>query len=138
MKTQLSEAPLVSSDTPQPWADELGQRVYAFALRVIRLADGLPSKRVSSRVLATQLLRSATSVAANFEEARGGVSYPDFVAKMGVAYKECRETVLWLCLIRDSELVRQSRMAGIVAEALELRAIFGTSLKTARQNRGKK
>src|SRR5262249_41422017 len=117
MKTPAPEAPVVNPDAPQPWADELGQRVHAFALRVIRLADRLPRKRVSSRVLATQLLRSATSVAANFEEARGGVSYADFVAKMALAYKECRETVLWLCLIRDSELVRPSRMNAIVAEA---------------------
>jgi four helix bundle protein len=111
--------------------DELGRRVYDFALRVIRLADGLPPRRIASKVLGTQLLRSATSIAANYEEARGAISHPDFVAKMGVAYKESRESVLWLSLIRDVGLVKPARMTEIVAEAMELRAIFGTSLKTA-------
>ena len=118
--------------------DELGRRVYDFALRVVRLADGLPVRGTASRVLGTQLLRSATSIAANYEEARGAISHPDFVAKMGVAYKECRESVLWLSLIRDVGLVKPARMNDIVAEALELRAIFGTSLKTARGRQRRK
>ena len=120
------------------WADELGQRVYAFALRVVKLVDSLSDRRVASKVLSAQLVRSATSVAANYEEARGAVSYTDFVFKMGLAYRECRESVLWPCLIRDAEIVRPSRMTAIITEALELRAIFGTSLKTARQRRGTK
>ena len=138
MKNLELGAAVVDTAAPQIWADELGQRVYAFALRVVRLADGLPARRVASKVLSTQVVRSATSVAANYEEARGAVSHPDFVFKMSLAYKECRESVLWLCLIRDAEIVRPSRMAAIIAEALELRAIFGTSLKTARQRRGTK
>ena len=98
MKTSPTEA----------WAEELGQRVYAFALRAVRLADQLPQRRTASRILGSQLLRSATSIAANLEESRGAVSYADFVVKMATAYKECRESVLWLCLIRDAEVVRQT------------------------------
>ncbi|MBI3693807.1 MAG: four helix bundle protein [Acidobacteria bacterium] len=135
MKNPALGAAVVATAAPQIWADELGQRVYAFALRAIKLTDRLPEKRAASRILGSQLVRSATSVAANYEEARGAVSRPDFVFKLSLAYKECRESVLWLCLIRDAEIVRPTRMAAIIAEALELRAIFGTSLKTARQRR---
>ena len=84
------------------------------------------------------MLRSATPIAANYEEARGAISHPDFVAKMGIAYKECRESVLWLNLIRDVGLVKPARMNDIVAEAMELRAIFGSSLKTARGQQNRK
>ena len=130
-----AEKTAVAGETQQPWADVFGQRIYKFALRVIRLADSLPARRSASRILGAQLVRSATSVAANYEEARGAMSHPDFVAKMSLAYKECRESVLWLSLIRDADIVGAARMEAIVAEALELRAILGTSLKTARQNR---
>jgi len=135
MKNLELGAAVAGSAAPQAWADELGQGVYAFALRVIELTDRLPEKRTASKVLSAQLVRSATSVAANYEEARGAVSYADFVFKMSLAYRECRESVLWLCLIRDAEIVPPSRMTAIITEGLELRAIFGTSVKTARQRR---
>lgn len=69
----------------QPWADAFGQRVYKFALRVIRLADSLPARRSASRILGAQLIRSATSVAANYEEARGAM------AILGTSLKTARQ-----------------------------------------------
>ncbi len=123
----------MKTDSPQA----LGERMYGFALRVVKLTDALPARRAASRVLGDQLLRCATSVASNYEEARGAISRADFVSKMGLAYKECRESVFWLRLIRDGELLPASRMNAIVAEAMELRAILGKSLKTSRQSRGR-
>lgn len=117
------------------WPDELGQRIYTFAVRALRIADAIPSRRIASRVLGKQLLRSATSVAANFEETRGAISYADFIAKISAAYKECRESVLWLRLIRDAALLPAPRLAANIDEATQLRAILGTTPKTARQNR---
>lgn len=115
--------------------EALAQRLYDFALRTIRLIEALPRSRTASRVLGDQLLRAATSVAANYEEARGAVSHADFVAKLGVVYKECRESVLWLSLIQDAGLVSTVRMDNLLSEAKELRAIIGSSMKTARENR---
>lgn len=76
-------------------------------------------------------------MAANYEESRGAISRADFIAKLSLAYKESREAVLWLRLIRDTQLVRPFRLAAIITEATELRAILGTSVKTARRNRPK-
>ena len=123
----------MKTDSPEA----LGERFYEFALRAVKLTDALPERRLASRVLGDQVLRSATSVASNYEEARGAISRADFVSKMGLAYKECRESVFWLRLIRDAQLLPPSRLDAIVAEAMELRAILGKSLKTARQNRSR-
>src|SRR6516162_3241237 len=110
----------------------LSERIYSFALRMVRLVEALPSRRISSRVLGEQLLRAATSVIANYEEARGAISRREFVAKIGIAHKECRESVLWLRLIHDAGLIPSSRMGALLGEGKELRAILGSSLKTAR------
>jgi four helix bundle protein len=112
--------------------EALAERTYGLALRVIRLTDALPVRRRASRILGDQLLRSAVSVAANYEEARGAMSRPDFTAKIALAYKECRETVMLLRLIRDANLLSASRLTGLLTEAEELRAILGSSLKTTR------
>lgn len=115
----------------------LAKRIYEFALRTLRLVNALPRRQVASRVLSEQLLRSATSIAANYEEARGAVSRADFISKLGIAYKESREVYLCLSMITDAKLLPENRMKPIIVEAEEIRAILGSSLKTARLKRGK-
>lgn len=111
---------------------DLDERVYDFVLRVIKLVRSLPKETVS-REMGRQLLRAATSIAANIEEARGGFSKNDFTFKMNTAFKEARESNLWLRLIRDAGIVRSSRMEDIIKESIEIRNILGASVKTAKK-----
>jgi len=117
--------------------ETLGKRIYEFSLRALHLVNALPKRQVASKVLGGQLLRSATSIAANYEEARGAISRADFIAKLGIAYKESREVYLWLSMIADAKLLPVNRMKPIIVEAEEIRAILGSSLKTARLKQGK-
>jgi four helix bundle protein len=111
---------------------DLDGRVYNFVLRVIKLVRSLPKETVG-REMGKQLLRAATSISANIEEARGGFSKSDFTFKMNTAFKEARETNLWLRLIRDSSLIGSTRMAGLVQESEEIRNILGVLVRTAKK-----
>jgi four helix bundle protein len=111
---------------------DIDERVYDFVLRVIKLVRSLPKEAVE-REMRRQLLRAATSIAANIEEARGGFSKGDFTFKMNTAFKEARETNLWLRLIRDSELMSSTRIAALIRESEEIRNILGASVKTAKK-----
>ena len=85
---------------------------YAFAQRIVKLYK-LLLKQKQPRALAEQLLRSGTSIGANIEEATGGFSRRDFVAKCSIAYKEARETHYWLRLLRDTECL-DARLADLL------------------------
>lgn len=111
---------------------DLDKRVYYFVLRVIRLVRALPKETVG-REMGRQLLRAATSIAANIEEARGAFSKSDFTYKMNTTFKEARESNLWLRLIRDSGLVTSTRITGLLRESEEIRNILGASVRTAKK-----
>ena len=89
---------------------------------------------VTGAVLGRQLLRAATSVGANAEQAIAASSRRDFANKMNIALKEARETHYWLRLIRDAGLFGEERMDLIVQEALEIKMILSATVKTARRN----
>ncbi len=110
---------------------DIHERAYSFALRTILLVRELPS-RTEGFVLGRQLLRSSTSIAANIEEAQGGFSKDDFIFKMNTAFKEARESNLWLRLIRDGKLVEPSKVMDLLQESLEIRNILGTIVKHSR------
>ncbi len=110
---------------------ELQERTKQFALRVIKLVEALP-KTMTGEVLGKQVLRSATSVAANYRSACRGRSKAEFIAKVGIALEECDESQLWLELIVDSGLLPQARVAELLKEADELTAIFVATLRTAK------
>jgi four helix bundle protein len=114
---------------------DLKKRTKAFALRILKLADALP-KTTAGRALASQIVRSGTSVAANYRAACRARSAADFVAKMGIVEEEGDETLFWLELLEESELVSATKLAAIKQEANELIAITIASIKTARRNRG--
>jgi len=102
---------------------------YAFAVRIVKMCQFL-RKTKKEYVLSKQVLRSGTSIGANVEEAIGGQSRPDFLAKMGIAYKEARETVYWLRLLKDTGYLTDSEFGSIHAEAEELCRIIGSIRKT--------
>lgn len=114
--------------------DELKQRTKIFALRVINLCRSVQSGDVA-RTLARQLLRPGTSVGANYRAVCRARSKAEFIAKIGVVVEEADETVFWLELMAESNLVKPSRLQALQQEANELLAIFAASQHTARTKR---
>src|SRR6266571_1817336 len=113
---------------------DLKKRTKAFALRILKLVDALP-KTMAGRALSSQIVRSGTSVAANYRAACRAKSTADFIAKMGIVEEEADETLFWLELLDESKLVPAAKLTAIKQEANELIAITVTSIKTARRNR---
>lgn len=112
---------------------ELQQRTKLFALRLMVMVDALPKKR-SAEVLGHQLLRSASSVAANYRAACRARSPAEFIAKMGIVEEEADESMAWLELLADSGLIKRERLISLMNEADQLVAITVASIKTARKN----
>src|SRR6476660_10347444 len=113
---------------------DLKKRTKEFALRILKRVDTLP-KTTAGRALASQIVRSGTSVAANYRAACRARSIADFIAKMGLVEEEADETLFWLELLEESELVTAAKVTAIKEEANELIAITVASIKTARRNR---
>ena len=118
-------------------ADKLEQRLIDFAVRIIKLSANLP-KTPAGRHVAGQILRSGTSPAANYGEARGAESYADFIHKLRVVLKELNETSIWLRVIEGSEMLTREQLSDIVRENKELCRIFASSLRTARNARSQR
>jgi len=112
--------------------EELRTRAKKFALRVIRMSQALPRTR-EANVIANQLLRSATGMAANYRAAGRSRSKVEFIAKIGVVIEESDETVFWLEMLAESGMVKPAKLEGIQKEAHELLAIFAASRRTARE-----
>ena len=115
-------------------ADELEDRLIDFAVRVLRLADSLPSTPVG-RHIASQLLRSGTSPAPNYAEARGAESNPDFIHKLKIATKELNETSVWIRMIERAGLLPAERLADLIDENQQLCKILNASIRTTRNSR---
>ena len=113
---------------------DLKARTKQFALRVMKLVDALP-RTIQGRAVANQIIRSATSVAANYRAACRARSRAEFIAKLGLVEEEADETVFWLELIVDSELLTEARIYPLLTEAGELVAIMAASRKSALGNR---
>jgi four helix bundle protein len=115
---------------PQSKANELEERLIDFAVRVVKLSGNLP-KTSAGKHIAGQILRSGTSPAPNYGEARGAESHADFVHKLRIVLKELNETSIWLRVIERSQLLRRELITDIIGENRELCRIFTSSLKTA-------
>jgi four helix bundle protein len=111
--------------------DDLRSRTKAFALRIITLYETLP-RSGSAHVLAHQLLRSGTSVGANFREAHRARSNAEFIAKVGDCLKELEETAYWLELLSDCGAVKAAKLASLIDETSQLTAILTTIAKKVR------
>src|SRR5213078_3759358 len=111
-------------------ADDLKKRTKLFALRILKLVAALP-KTVAGRTIGGQLVRSGTSVAANYRAACRGRSKAEFIAKVGVAEEEADETALWLELIIEDKLLPEKKVRSLLDEANELTAIMAASYISA-------
>lgn len=104
-------------------------RSYKFSLLIIRFISGLPEKRVYW-VIGDQLLRCATSIGANIVEAQSSSSRREFIKFYEIALKSANETKYWLCLLRDSDLIKKEEIGDLLNEAIELSKMIGSSLLT--------
>ncbi len=114
-------------------ADELKRRTKTFGLRVIKLVEALPVSRTAD-VIGKQLLRSATSVGANYRSAIRARSKPDFIAKLGIVIEETDESLFWMEMLVDAAIISPERLSSLMQEADELIAIFTATIKTTRRN----
>ncbi|HEY6231106.1 MAG TPA: four helix bundle protein [Pyrinomonadaceae bacterium] len=119
--------------TPDPKKD-LRLRTRAFALRIVKLYVSLP-KTSEAQILGKQLLRSGTSVGAHYHEATRARSNAEFISKMEAGLQELEETIYWLNLLIDCDIVKKERLATLCQEADELAAIFVASVKTVKRRR---
>ena len=109
---------------------ELLQRTKQFALRIFKLVGVLP-QTIQGRAVAAQLIRSGTSVAANYRAACRARSKPEFIAKLGVVEEEADESAFWLELIIDTGLLSAAKVTPLLTEAGEIVAMMASSKKTA-------
>jgi four helix bundle protein len=116
--------------------DELKRRTKQFGLRIIKLVESLPSGKTAN-VIGNQLLRSGTSVGANYRSACRGRSKPDFISKAGIAIEEADESLYWMELLIEAGLIKEENLRPLMQEANELIAILTTSVKTARSRLSK-
>jgi four helix bundle protein len=112
---------------------DLGDRTKDFALRVVRMFSSVP-KTTEAQVLGRQVLRSGTSVGANYREAYRGRSRAEFIAKCGDSLRELEETAYWLELLVDGNLIESEKLSGLRKECDELIAIFVTILKRSKES----
>jgi four helix bundle protein len=113
-------------------AQELRDRTKGFALRIIRMFRTLP-RTVDAQVMGKQLLRSGTSVAANYRAACRSRSRPEFLSRLCVVLEEADECVLWMELLIDSGTVKKEKLDMLLTEARQLTAIFTASTATIRR-----
>jgi four helix bundle protein len=111
----------------------LRQRTKMFASAIIRFYCSLPKTRDEVRVLGKQLLRSGTSVAANYREASRARSESEFISKIEQCAQEADESLLWLELLRDDCFIRSEQLDWLLREADELIAIFVTMSKNVKR-----
>src|SRR5258708_4228664 len=122
------------SEKPQ----ELKPRTKAFALRVIRMFSTLPKNDTVAQVLGKQVLRSGTSVGANYREASRARSKAEFISKLGDSLKEIEETEYWLELLVDGGCVSAAKLPGLRDKTRQLIAIFASAEMTAKSKRDTK
>ncbi len=113
-------------------ATELEDRLIDFAVRIIDLANALPDSPAAKHI-ARQLLRSGTSPAPNYAEARGAESSADFVHKLKIALKELNETSVWLRMVCRANLMKPQMMEELLDENQQLCRILNASTKTAKE-----
>jgi len=109
---------------------ELLDRTKKFALRVFKLVGALP-RTIQGKAVAAQLIRSGTSVAANYRAACRARSKPEFIPKLGVVEEEADESAFWLELIIETDLLSAGKVKPLLTEAGEIVAIMASSKKTA-------
>lgn len=113
--------------------EEMYERTMAFSIRVQKLVKVMP-RGIAEDVIAKQLTRSATSIGANYREACHGKSTADFVSKLKICEGEADETLYWLQLLVNSDMMPAARMQTLIDEAREFVATFTFGTRTTRHN----
>jgi four helix bundle protein len=108
-------------------------RSFAFAVRVIRLFQYLTETK-KEYILSKQLLRSGTSIGALTREAQNAESIKDFIHKLGIAQKECDETIYWLELLKETDYLNDKEFESINTEAVELLKMIRSAIITSKKN----
>jgi four helix bundle protein len=114
--------------------DQLSERLTDFIVKVIKIVNALP-KTIAGRHIGGQLISSATSSGANYEEGCGAESRSDFIHKMSVALKELKESRFWLRLIGQTRMLSPKDINPVIGECEQLCAIIGKSVSTAKKGR---
>ena len=114
-------------------SEQLKDRTKKLAVKIIRLTDSIPRSDTTT-ILNKQIIRSATSVAANYRSACRARSKADFVNKLGIVEEEADETLFWLDMLIDCGKIQKDKISSLYTEASELVAIFSASHKTAKLN----
>jgi len=111
-------------------------KAFDFSVRIVRLGKFLESRK--EYTISTQVIRSGTSVGANIEEAVGGLSKKEFLAKITIAYKEARETMYWLKLLMKTGMLDEKLSQSLISDCDELVRMIGSAQKTtkSRMNAG--
>jgi len=112
-------------------AEELKKRTKQFGLRVIKLIEALPSAKAAN-VIGNQLLRSGTSVGANYRSACRARSKPDFISKASIAIEEADESLYWMEMLVEAKIMPKEKLLALMKEGNEIVAILTASVKTAR------
>lgn len=114
--------------------DDLKIRTKKFAIETIHFVNALPKSKAND-VVSYQLLKSATSVAANYRSALRGRSSAEFISKLNIVLEESDESMFWFEIIKETnEKLNENKLSELYKESNELTAIFTSSLKTARKN----
>ena len=121
---------------PKEGTFNLQDRLIGYAVRIVRLSEALPNTKSGGHI-ASQLLRSGTSPAANYGEAQSAESKADFVHKLKISLKELRETQIWLQIIAKASLLKSGTLLEpLLKETDELIAILFTSIATSKNRSG--
>lgn len=117
-------------------SNPLVDKSYDFSLQIIHLCRNIVDKH-RDFVLSKQLLRSATSIGANIQEANGAQGRKDFVSKMNISLKEANESLYWLRLLRDANLIQKEKSEACIQQCSEIKYMLISSIKTAKSASGK-
>lgn len=123
----------MSMDNKAEFVQQMQRRTKDFALRTIRLYRALP-KTDEARIIGKQLLRSATSVGANYRAVCRARSRAEYFAKLSIVVEETDESLFWLELLVESEIFAASKLGNLMSEGNELLAIFSAARKTTSSN----
>ena len=110
----------------------IADRLLDYSVRIVRLTDAMPNS-IAGRHIGDQLLRSGTSVGANYQEAQAAVSDSDFIHKLQISLKELRETRYWLRLIIKAGIIKEKRLTGLLDETAQLLAILSKAIITKKK-----
>ncbi len=122
------------NDTKENKTNIIVTKTYFFALEIVKLFRSLQQEK-QEYVLSKQILRSGTSIGANVNEAQSAESKSDFIHKMGISAKECRETIYWLNILKDSDYIYKSAYDKFINEANEILKILNSIILSAKKNK---